>query len=155
MIRTVAKLVAPAMLVAVAACSDPLGPEDFAGTYLLQSVAGSPLPTPVFHSASDPQYVISESLVIRERGAVITRTVEERPRSAPARQYNQVSEYRLRVEGDHLRLAYVCPLTALCTEQGFSAAVYREPGGLRIEGLYQLGPLRYGALPTGLLGALR
>jgi hypothetical protein len=154
MSKLVAKLAGTVVLAfVVGACSDPLGPGDFAGRYQLRSIAGDPLPAVIFQSGTGSHYVISERLEISEAdGAVFTRDLEARPQTGPVRPYTLTSTYRLEVEGDHLLLFFICPPNALCTaELPPPVRAYREPdGGLRIEGLISRGPLRYGPAIVGL-----
>jgi hypothetical protein len=128
--------------VALAACDDPLGPEDFAGSYQLHSVAGDPLPALLFEGSAQSDYVLSDYLEIDADVAVFTRTIESRPVSGPVRRYTSTIEYRTSVEGDHLVLALNCPVCVAALSAPLLAYHDRD-GRLRLEGLTARGPLLY------------
>ena len=127
------------------ACSDPLRPADFAGTYVLRSIAGDPVPAVLFESPGEVLYVTAERLEIEgASGATIVRELESQRPTSPGRRYSLSNRYSVRVEGDHLVLLFVCPPNALCTADLPSYRAYREAnGGLRIEGFTSRGPMLY------------
>jgi hypothetical protein len=99
-------------------CDSPLSPSEAAGTYVLQSVGGSPLPVVVIDNAYATVTLLADTLRLKPdrtgtevHAARVLTHGSGRPEATSAGQMPLV--YRLR-EGQ-IDIRYICPPEALCT----------------------------------------
>ena len=120
MIRRLARTAAAALLTlgafTVQACSDPLGPDDFAGTYQLERYEGMSLPAVQGRSGSRTFLIVSQHVVLGDngRGVILTtsRTVEEGVLPGP--DVSMSSEVGFVVRDGYVEVTIVCPPNASC-----------------------------------------
>jgi hypothetical protein len=112
-VRTVASVLAA---LAIQACSDGIGPDDFAGTYQLERFEGRTLPAVVTQSTFGTLFMISQRIVLGDngKGVVVTtsRSVDDvTPQGADVTSSRVVGYV---VRGSRVELTVVCPPDADC-----------------------------------------
>ena len=136
-------------IVLLAGCGEPLGPEDVAGTYVLRSIAGEPLPAVSLASGDGTFRIVADTLRLRADGTGRRLTTAEIELAvAPAGEDGQEvvrgeRALRFRVVGARVEIEYVCGINEMCVAPPHLSG-RRGRGELRID--YALGgrvPLVY------------
>lgn len=147
------RFVSPAvLLLAATGCADPLGPDDFAGVYLLEDVAGEPLPAVLIEHDSFRFHVHSDELILnpdRIGRRVTTGLADLMDGEGPSQDVRWEAELVFRVVGRRIEVEVVCPPNALmlCTPPPHLVA-RRVAGGLRVESAQgERVPLSYVSAP--------
>lgn len=141
------------LLLAAAACQDPLGPDDFAGVYLLDAVAGDPLPAVLIEHDSFRFHVHSDELILnpdRTGRRLTTGLADLMDGEGPSQDVRWETELVFRVVGQRIEVEFVCPPNALmlCTPPPHLIG-RRTPGGLRVESAQgERVPLSYVSAPV-------
>ena len=118
--RLVRTAAATALLTLVAfsaqACSDVLGPEDFAGTYQLERYEGMALPAIQSRVGAMTFLIVSQRFVLGDnrKGVILTtwRTVNDGAPQGP--DVSSSSEVGFVVRDGHVEVTIVCPPNASC-----------------------------------------
>jgi hypothetical protein len=148
-LRLARRALCVSIAVFVTGCGDATAPEaaQYAGTYVLQTVAGDRLPAVLSSGETFVWRVLSETITLRPDGsASLTSSREWQWVGRAPETQSIVNDYRFRVVGDHIELFYICPNA--CFAIAIPPMIARRDGlGLRIdvaEGLRV--PLRYSQL---------
>ena len=92
---------------------------EVAGTYVLASIGGDPLPVVAEDDAFFRVTVLSGALELRPGDAlseeIVVRRVLNRTSSQPESEEEVVSPFGYELEGDRIAISYMCPPNALCT----------------------------------------
>lgn len=134
--RSIRGLIAVAVgLLATAACGDPLEPGDVAGNYVLDAVAGEPLPAVLLENPHYRFRVHADELRLNVDGSghrVTTGIGERLDMEGDPEATTWDRELVFRVVGGRVEIEYVCPINASCTPPPHLIA-RRVAGGLRVE----------------------
>ena len=122
-------------------CGDSLGPDDVAGRYALQAIAGEPLPAVSFTGADVTVRVLAETLVLRADGtgtATVHEEVEELslPPGTTRSDRRWERALRFRARDDRLEIEFICGPGELCVRPPHLIA-RRQGSALLVE--YALG----------------
>lgn len=115
-------------LLLFAACDSPLDPERVAGTYLLQTVDGAPLPAVTVENPGARVDRLSDLLELREDGTGRQQVRHRVTLRAPGSETTEESatwEFHYVVRSGRVEITYQCAPNALC------AAGPHLSGGLR------------------------
>lgn len=115
------------------ACDGTLAPVDVTGTYVLQQVAGDPLPTILFDYGTFVVRVISDTIRLGPDGTGTISGVREvvpLEEGAPGEEpVHRTSNVRFKAIGDQVEIEYVCPGPMPCVSPP-QVIARRVPGGL-------------------------
>ena len=113
--NVVRSVIAFALLV-VAACDNPTGPADFAGSYRLERYEGMSLPAISYQSGTTSVTVREASLVLGEEGTgVLTTTTRVVDAITPQGEEDTLSQLlRFDVREGRMEITFVCPPNADC-----------------------------------------
>jgi|RhiMetdeSRZDD1v2_1073273.scaffolds.fasta_scaffold785135_2 hypothetical protein len=117
------------------ACHEPLSVQDVVGTYVLQRVAGDPLPTLLFANEHITLRVLADTLRLTGDGSgVLARVAEaEHPNtSVPPDTVHGESAFRFHLARGRIEVAFECPINANCAPPPHIVA-RRTPDGLLVE----------------------
>jgi hypothetical protein len=135
-------LLPAAIIVAIfAACDDPLGPQNIAGTYVLRSVRGDPLPA-IFRETNRSQlHVLADTLYLERDGTGREVWLLESiglHGSGPERSERELTFH---VQGTHVEGSYPCGPLEICVGV-ITLSGHVTASGLRLEqAAYAEGPL--------------
>ena len=117
MIRGFVRTAAHALAVlTIQACSDSLGPEDFAGTYQLERYEGRTLPAVVTQSTFGTLFMVSQRIVLGDngRGVIMTTSRTEDPVTPQGADISYSRQVGYVVRGSRVELTIICPPEADC-----------------------------------------
>jgi hypothetical protein len=115
------RILVPALLAAFAAgCeSSTLSSDDVQGTFVLETLAGNPVPLPISSTGSETHFLTADTMRLGPGGAgtqvrVIRVDFDNPARADRVDVFRTVFEYRVR--GNRLEITVSCPPNALCAE---------------------------------------
>ena len=120
MIRRLVRTTAAALLtlgaLSAQACSDALGPDDFAGTYQLERYEGMSLPAVQGRSGSRTFLIVSQRVVLGDngKGVILTTARTADDGVPPGPDVSSSSEVGFVVRDGHVEVTIVCPPNAGC-----------------------------------------
>ena len=128
-------------------CHETFGPDDVAGTYVLERVGGAQLPAEVFSDGTGSVRIAADTLRLQTngRGSIVSERVIVPSGTAPASPTSSRLESALifRVVDGRIEMDFVCPPNALCAA-GPHLTGRRYAGGLLVEAPSLAdAPLRY------------
>ena len=109
-----ASVAALLFLTSLSACDDPLGPYDIAGTYVLRSVRGDPVPAIFWASEQSQLHVLADTLRLHLNGTGSEAWLLESTglnASGPERQERSLT---FRIQDNRIEAIYPCGPTELC-----------------------------------------
>lgn len=131
-------------LAASVACDDPLRPRDVAGTYVLRTVRGDPLPALLWEFGGARLRVLADTLVLNADGTgyeVSHTELTDQVRTTAGR---SESLLRFEVRDGRLEGSYFCPPEAPCLDILEVLRGEFTPTGLRLDVLKRAaGPLLF------------
>jgi hypothetical protein len=138
--------VALSMLSTLAACRGSLGPEQMAGTYVLERVGSDPMPAVILREEQALVRVIADTLRLDADGGgsfVSLQRIElANPDAAPRAASRIESALTVRVVDARIEMSFVCPINASCAA-GPHLIGRVDRGGLRVEDMLVTGAPRY------------
>jgi hypothetical protein len=120
MIRSNVRALLPTLLAAFAAAgceSATLSPDEVRGTFVLETLAGNPVPLPIFGTGSETHFLMADTMRLGPGGAgtqvrVIRVDFDDPARPDRVDVFPAVFEYRVR--DGRLEITVECPINALC-----------------------------------------
>jgi len=101
-----------------AGCRNSLGPDDIAGTYVLERVGDDPLPAEVFRDTHGVVSIVADTIRLSENGRgslASVRVIDLIGVEAPQMPSRLERALTFRVVGSRIEMVFVCPPNALCT----------------------------------------
>lgn len=98
-------------------CGTPTDAKPLAGTYVLRTIAGDPLPALAWQTEYTAIHIVADTLLIRPRGRAEERRMVEVHSFVPhhsQKVHTTRSELGIRFAPGRLELTYVCPPNANC-----------------------------------------
>jgi hypothetical protein len=120
MIRSRVRTFLPALFAALAAAgceSSTLSPEEVQGTFVLETLAGNPVPLPLFGTGSETHFLVADTMRLGPGGAGTQVRVVRVDFDDPARpdvEQVSTSTFYYRVRFGRMEIGYACPPNANC-----------------------------------------
>ena len=134
-------------------CHNSLGPDDIAGTYVLERVGDDPLPAEVFRDAHGVVSILADTLRLGANGRggyTSLRVIDLIGSESPQMPSRLEQALTFRIIGSRIEIQFACPPNALCLA-GPHLIARQETRGLVVEeSLVADTPLHYRRIPDFL-----
>ena len=134
-------------------CGNGLGPDDIAGTYVLERIGDHPLPAEVFRDAHGVVSVVADTLRLRPNGRgsfASVRVIDLIGVEAPQVPSRMERGLTFRVVDSRIEMQFSCPPNALCIAGPHLIARQHVRGLIVDTSLVADAPLHYRRVPDFL-----